>query len=98
MDNMKVGDELDFKGPTGKIVYDGNGVFDIKGEKRKYKKIGCISGGTGVTIAVYLTQGGSAASRLNFERCRSRLYRRQNLRKKPQLKSLADFYTIHTLP
>ena len=36
MDNMKVGDELDFKGPTGKIVYDGNGVFDIKGEKRKY--------------------------------------------------------------
>ena len=53
MDNMKVGDELDFKGPTGKIVYDGNGVFDIKGEKKKYKRIGCISGGTGVTTAVY---------------------------------------------
>jgi nitrate reductase (NAD(P)H) len=56
MDNMKVGDELDFKGPTGKIVYDGNGVFDIKGEKRKYKKIGCISGGTGVTPCFQLMQ------------------------------------------
>merc|ERR1719326_35263 len=56
MDKMKVGDELDFKGPTGKIIYDGNGVFDIKGEKRKYKKIGCISGGTGVTPCFQLMQ------------------------------------------
>jgi hypothetical protein len=34
MDAMKVGDELDFKGPTGKIVYEGDGVFIIRGEKR----------------------------------------------------------------
>merc|ERR1719487_1062565 len=39
MDNMKVGDELDFKGPTGKIIYEGDGVFNIRGEKRTYKKI-----------------------------------------------------------
>jgi nitrate reductase (NAD(P)H) len=56
MDAMKVGDELDFKGPTGKIVYEGDGVFIIRGEKRKYKKIGCISGGTGVTPCFQLMQ------------------------------------------
>jgi cytochrome-b5 reductase len=56
MDKMKVGDELDFKGPTGKIVYDGDGVFIIRGEKRKYKKVGCVSGGTGVTPCFQLMQ------------------------------------------
>ena len=27
MDKMKIGDKLDFKGPTGKIIYEGDGVF-----------------------------------------------------------------------
>jgi cytochrome-b5 reductase len=56
MDAMKIGDELDFKGPTGMIIYEGAGVFNIKGEKRKYEKIGCISGGTGVTPCFQLMQ------------------------------------------
>jgi NAD(P)H-flavin reductase len=56
MDNMKVGDELDFKGPTGKIVYEGAGVFNIRGERRKYSKIGGITGGTGVTPCFQLMQ------------------------------------------
>merc|ERR1719182_23196 len=56
MDAMKIGDELDFKGPTGKIIYEGAGVFNIRGEKKKYEKIGCISGGTGVTPCFQLMQ------------------------------------------
>ena len=53
---MKVGDSLDFKGPTGHIVYEGQGVFNIKHKKRTYKKIGCMSGGTGVTPCFQLMQ------------------------------------------
>jgi NAD(P)H-flavin reductase len=56
MDNMKVGDSLDFKGPTGHIVYEGQGVFNMKHKKRTYKKIGCMSGGTGVTPCFQLMQ------------------------------------------
>jgi NAD(P)H-flavin reductase len=56
MDQMKVGDTLDFKGPTGAIVYEGQGVFSIKHKKRHYKKIGCLSGGTGLTPCYQLMQ------------------------------------------
>ena len=56
MNDMKVGDELDFKGPTGHIIYEGQGVFNIRGEKKTYKKIGCLAGGTGVTPCFQLMQ------------------------------------------
>jgi cytochrome-b5 reductase len=56
MDAMKVGDALDFKGPTGAIIYEGQGVFNIRKEKRTYRKIGCLSGGTGVTPCFQLMQ------------------------------------------
>merc|ERR1719401_2555773 len=49
LDNMKVGDTLDFRGPTGKIVYEGMGTFSIRGqEKKTYRHIGFIAGGTGI--------------------------------------------------
>jgi nitrate reductase (NAD(P)H) len=56
MNDMKVGDELDFKGPTGAIIYEGQGVFNIRGEKKHYRKIGCLAGGTGVTPCFQLMQ------------------------------------------
>jgi cytochrome-b5 reductase len=56
MDKMKIGDSLDFRGPTGAIIYEGEGVFNIKGEKRRYQKIGCLAGGTGVTPCFQLMQ------------------------------------------
>ena len=31
------------RGPVGKLKYLGNGVFDIKGKKRTYKKIGMVT-------------------------------------------------------
>jgi nitrate reductase (NAD(P)H) len=56
MNDMNIGDELDFKGPTGAIIYEGQGVFNIRGEKKQYKKIGCLAGGTGVTPCFQLMQ------------------------------------------
>jgi nitrate reductase (NAD(P)H) len=56
MDKMKIGDTLDFRGPTGAIIYKGNGVFSIRGEERRYQKIGCLAGGTGVTPCFQLMQ------------------------------------------
>jgi nitrate reductase (NAD(P)H) len=56
MNDMRVGDELDFKGPTGAIIYEGQGVFNIRGEKKRYRKIGCLAGGTGVTPCFQLMQ------------------------------------------
>jgi len=53
---MRIGDELDFRGPTGAIIYEGDGVFSIRGEKRRYRKIGCLAGGTGVTPCFQLMQ------------------------------------------
>jgi cytochrome-b5 reductase len=49
MDKMQLGDTLDFRGPTGKIIYERDGVFTIHGEKKQYTNIGCITGGSGVT-------------------------------------------------
>lgn len=49
MDGMKLGDTLDFRGPTGKIIYEGNGWFSINRERKQYKNVGLITGGSGVT-------------------------------------------------
>ncbi|KAE9549973.1 hypothetical protein FO519_006815 [Halicephalobus sp. NKZ332] len=55
LESMQIGDKIDFRGPSGNLVYEGNGVFAIRPDKkasavkRKYKKIGMIAGGSGIT-------------------------------------------------
>ena len=57
LDNLKVGDTIDMKGPKGHLDYIGEGKFTItkreKGEtmitEYKKKKIGMVAGGTGIT-------------------------------------------------
>ncbi|KHJ98393.1 oxidoreductase, FAD-binding protein [Oesophagostomum dentatum] len=55
LDQMKIGETIDFRGPSGLIVYRGNGKFDIKPDKksspreRVFKTISMIAGGTGIT-------------------------------------------------
>jgi len=49
MDGMEIGDTLDFRGPSGKIIYKGNGIFSVRGKEKRYTHVGLISGGTGVT-------------------------------------------------
>jgi len=55
LESMKIGETIDFRGPNGNLVYEGNGVFAIKPDKkapavkRKYKQVGMIAGGSGIT-------------------------------------------------
>lgn len=54
MNNLKIGDTIDVKGPIGRFEYLGNGNFRIKKGKDQFsehtvKNIGMIAGGTGIT-------------------------------------------------
>uniref|UniRef100_A0A8C0FQ50 NADH-cytochrome b5 reductase n=1 Tax=Bubo bubo TaxID=30461 RepID=A0A8C0FQ50_BUBBB len=55
LDSLKIGDTIDFRGPSGLLVYEGKGKFAIRPEKKaepltkKVKYVGIIAGGTGIT-------------------------------------------------
>ncbi|KAL3481450.1 hypothetical protein BJX99DRAFT_219041 [Aspergillus californicus] len=49
LDCLSSGEEIELKGPTGEIIYEGNGTFKIDEEKRTYDRITLILGGSGVT-------------------------------------------------
>ncbi|XP_066523025.1 NADH-cytochrome b5 reductase 3 [Hoplias malabaricus] len=55
LDSLRIGDTIDFRGPSGLLVYQGKGVFAIKPEKKlppvikTAKHVGMIAGGTGIT-------------------------------------------------
>ncbi|XP_070828562.1 NADH-cytochrome b5 reductase 2 [Chaetodon trifascialis] len=60
LDDMAIGDTIDFRGPNGLLVYKGNGQFSIQPDKkseakvRKFKHVGMIAGGTGITPMLQL--------------------------------------------
>ncbi|KAG5273291.1 hypothetical protein AALO_G00149750 [Alosa alosa] len=60
LNNMGIGDAIDFRGPNGLLVYKGNGTFAIRPDKkseakvRKFKHVGMIAGGTGITPMLQL--------------------------------------------
>ncbi|KAL6480852.1 hypothetical protein MHYP_G00118850 [Metynnis hypsauchen] len=60
LNDMKIGDTIDFRGPNGLLVYNGNGQFAIRPDKksdaraRKFRHVGMIAGGTGVTPMLQL--------------------------------------------
>ncbi|MCJ8743404.1 hypothetical protein PDJAM_G00093640 [Pangasius djambal] len=55
LDSLRIGDTIDFRGPSGLLMYKGQGVFEIKPEKKSppevktAKHLGMIAGGTGIT-------------------------------------------------
>jgi len=54
METLNVGDSIDIKGPTGRLVYKGDGNtiitdYDVAPAKKQYKKIHLVGGGTGIT-------------------------------------------------
>lgn len=55
LEQMKIGETIDFRGPSGLIVYKGNGRFSIRRDKksspseRDFNKLSMIAGGTGIT-------------------------------------------------
>lgn len=49
LDCMPLGEEIEIRGPTGEIVYNGNGSFTIEDKEIHFKKISLILGGSGIT-------------------------------------------------
>jgi len=55
LDKMNPGDTILVRGPSGRLQYKGNGVFEVRVDKKtpptikKVKRIGMIAGGTGIT-------------------------------------------------
>jgi len=60
LENMEIGDYIDFRGPNGLLVYNGKGDFSIKPDKKSEavtktaKKVAMIAGGTGITPCLQL--------------------------------------------
>uniref|UniRef100_A0A672QER3 cytochrome-b5 reductase n=1 Tax=Sinocyclocheilus grahami TaxID=75366 RepID=A0A672QER3_SINGR len=60
LNDMKIGDTIDFRSPNGLPVYNGNGQFAIRPDKksepkvRKFRHVGMIAGGTGITPMLQL--------------------------------------------
>uniref|UniRef100_A0A915CVN1 NADH-cytochrome b5 reductase n=1 Tax=Ditylenchus dipsaci TaxID=166011 RepID=A0A915CVN1_9BILA len=55
LNELNIGDTMDFRGPQGLIVYKGNGYFEVRADKkqapvlRHFDEIGLVAGGTGIT-------------------------------------------------
>ena len=49
MDNMPIGQFMDFKGPIGKFEYIGHGRCDVNGKERVVRTFYMICGGSGIT-------------------------------------------------
>ena len=49
LDCMPLGEEIEIRGPTGEIVYNGNGKFIIEDQERTFKRISLVLGGSGIT-------------------------------------------------
>jgi len=60
LNDMKINDSIDVRGPSGLLVYNGKGEFAIRKDKKSepkmatYKKISMIAGGTGITPMLQL--------------------------------------------
>ncbi|XP_072915906.1 NADH-cytochrome b5 reductase 3-like isoform X2 [Hemitrygon akajei] len=60
LENLRIQDSIDFRGPSGLLVYKGKGQFAIRPDKKseakikEVKKVGMIAGGTGITPMLQL--------------------------------------------
>lgn len=60
LENMAIGDSIDFRGPNGLLIYKDKGKFSIRPDKKaepkikKFNHVAMIAGGTGVTPMLQL--------------------------------------------
>ncbi|XP_077565274.1 NADH-cytochrome b5 reductase 3 [Stigmatopora nigra] len=60
LESLRINDTIDFRGPSGLLVYKGKGVFAIQADKKSpavtktAKHVGMIAGGTGITPMLQL--------------------------------------------
>jgi nitrate reductase (NAD(P)H) len=49
LDCMPLNEEIEIRGPTGEIVYNGNGSFTISDKEYQFDRINLVLGGSGIT-------------------------------------------------
>ena len=82
LENMEIGDTIDVRGPSGLLVYQGNGTFAIKPDKKsspksvKASKVSMIAGGTGITPMLQLIT--DVFRNANDDTCLSLLFANQS--------------------
>ncbi|CAJ0953221.1 unnamed protein product [Ranitomeya imitator] len=60
LEALKIGETIDFRGPSGLLTYSGRGTFQIRPDKKtapvtkKVQQLGMIAGGTGITPMLQL--------------------------------------------
>ena len=54
LDDLKVGDSLDVRGPVGEFEYLQNGQISVMGQTKQVKCLNMIAGGTGITPMVQI--------------------------------------------
>ena len=60
LEEMKLGDYIDVRGPSGLIVYRGRGELGVKADKksapvaRRVRKLGMVAGGSGITTMLQI--------------------------------------------
>ncbi|XP_077356081.1 NADH-cytochrome b5 reductase 3 [Festucalex cinctus] len=60
LESLRINDTIDFRGPSGLLIYQGKGVFAIQADKKSpavtktAKHVGMIAGGTGITPMLQL--------------------------------------------
>ncbi|XP_062861912.1 NADH-cytochrome b5 reductase 3 [Trichomycterus rosablanca] len=60
LESLRIGDTIDFRGPSGLLIYNGKGEFAIRPDKKSppeiktAKHLGMIAGGTGITPMLQL--------------------------------------------
>uniref|UniRef100_A0A673K607 NADH-cytochrome b5 reductase n=1 Tax=Sinocyclocheilus rhinocerous TaxID=307959 RepID=A0A673K607_9TELE len=62
LESLRIGDTIDFRGPSGLLIYKGRGSFAIRPDKKSdpvnktAKHVGMIAGGTGITPMLQIIQ------------------------------------------
>lgn len=69
LDCIEIGEEVEIKGPTGEIQYEGNGKFLLDGKERIFDRITLVLGGSGITpgyqvLSRILKSGGKDKTRI----------------------------------
>ncbi|PWY73543.1 nitrate reductase [Aspergillus eucalypticola CBS 122712] len=54
LDCLPLGEDVDIRGPTGDLVYEGYGNFTIAGENKQFQRVSLVIGGSGITPAYAL--------------------------------------------
>ncbi|KLP17129.1 Uncharacterized protein LW94_12112 [Fusarium fujikuroi] len=49
LDCVPIGEEVELRGPTGEIAYNGHGNFAIEGKDRHFDRVSLVLGGSGIT-------------------------------------------------